>query len=203
MSTVYNKGLRPEDKPRVVTSVVATASGTVSTAKNQPDVFHWRLYLVLAPDAKAASKSVLFDMSPTLPPKGTFIITSKSTDTSQAQRKTELPLSTVGQHTVDQLIQLYLQKGMDRFNFDGEGMGCFYWTITGVQHLEAAGMLKPGSHKALEDFYKGQAKLHPERFPLPIQRGAFYCVFIPRARNGFGVNIEGGSGSKFGSVGRR
>ncbi|PIL30505.1 hypothetical protein GSI_07205 [Ganoderma sinense ZZ0214-1] len=177
MTTVFSKRLLQDDRERVVARVVVTASGTVSTVKNEPQVFHWRLYLVLAPDARlrpTSSQSVLFDMTPSLPPTGTFIIASKVEALSEARRKIELPLFTTGQPTVARLIHLFLEKGMDRYKFDSTGSGCYYWTMTGVQRLEEAGLIMPGSLKLLLDFHKEQAQLHPERHPLPVRRGEFY-----------------------------
>nr|VWP00502.1 WW domain-containing protein [Ganoderma boninense] len=179
-TTVYNKGLQPADKDRVVERVVATASAPVSAGKNEKKVFHWRLYLVLAPAAAAQSKpsstkSILFDMSPTTGGlTGTFIIASKVDAQSRSREKIELQFPTHGHPTVAHFIDLFLEKGMDRYNFNDKGMGCYHWTVTGIQHLEEAGMLTAGSAKSLDNFYKQQG---PQRCPVANEKGQFYwCV---------------------------
>ncbi len=186
MTTVFSKSLLQDDRECVVARVVVTASGSVSTAKDEPHVFHWRLYLALAraPGLElqaSASRSVLFDMIPSLPPTGTLVIASKREEVSRALRKIEMPFPTTGRPTIARFIQLFLEKGMDRYRFDSTGSGCYYWTMTGIQHLEEAGMIMPGSYKLLLNFHKEQAQLHPERHPLPVRQGEFYwCVTVLR-----------------------
>ncbi|KAI0262069.1 hypothetical protein BC834DRAFT_892949 [Gloeopeniophorella convolvens] len=91
----------------------APASGTMSTlTTDEQGIFHWRLYLILAPDpsptATGASQSVLFDMIPTNPPTGTLLVASNPPQTSGARVKIELPLETAGAPTVSRLVDPFV-----------------------------------------------------------------------------------------------
>ncbi|CDO77829.1 hypothetical protein BN946_scf184714.g4 [Trametes cinnabarina] len=180
MATVYDKGLVAADKDRVVSGIVVTASGTVSTSPDYPNYFHWRFYLILQPSntnlhaGMSQTHSVVFDMIPTNPPTGCFVITSKPESASTARLKIELPLATVGSPTVKQLIALFMEKGMNRYRFDDTGSGCLWWVTTGVRLLEQAGLLEAGACQKLEHFHHEHAKAHPERHPTPMRKGEFY-----------------------------
>lgn len=160
-----------------------TASGTVMTTVNEPNVFHWQLYLVLdeAPDSPTPNtKSVLIDMIPANPPTGTMYLSSLSTRGLDAQPKIELAISTSRTRppTVQQLVNLFLEKGMARYKFDDSGSGCLHWLMTGMQHLEDAGLVEPGASELLRAFHREQVELHPERHPMPIRHGTFYWYVV-------------------------
>ncbi|KAI0262045.1 hypothetical protein BC834DRAFT_406837 [Gloeopeniophorella convolvens] len=175
--TVYSKGLLPTDGGRAVTRIVVSASGTINTlSTDEQGVFHWRLYLVLAPDQSRAStsQSVLFDMVPTNPPVGTLIAASNPAPTSGARVKAELPFETMGGPTVGQLIELFLHKGMDRYKFDDSGSGCVYWVLMGLQHLQDAGLVESQAVESLRAFHDEQSRLSPANHQVPFRRGTFY-----------------------------
>lgn len=177
---VYDKPLRPEDRQRRILEIIVTASGTVNTTVNEPNVFHWQLYLVLdeAPNSSAPNtKSVLIDMIPANPPTGTMYLSSLSTRGLDTQPKIELAMSTSGTPppTVQRrLVDLFLENGMARYKFDDSGSGCLHWLMTGMQHLEDAGIVEPRASERLRAFHGEQVELHPERHPMPIRQGTFY-----------------------------
>ncbi|RDX44339.1 hypothetical protein OH76DRAFT_1359727 [Lentinus brumalis] len=172
--SVYDRLLRPGDKNCVVTTITVTASGTVITS-DEPNVFHWRMYLGLSMfPVVSRSKGVLLDMIPTNPPIGTLVVSSKDTASSRAHNKVELSIATVGSPTVAQIVQLFIEKGMHRYNFDDTGSGCLYWTATGIQHLQDARLVESGAVSKLWTFHMDQAARHPGRHPLPVRQGTFY-----------------------------
>ncbi|KAI0355883.1 hypothetical protein OH77DRAFT_1478764 [Trametes cingulata] len=181
--TVYDKPLLPADRERTVSTMLVTASGTINTTVNEPNVFHWQLYLLLSPSESATTattatntRSVLVDMIPANPPVGTIYVASKDTKGLDAEPKVELPLATAGSPlpTVQQLLDLLIEKGMDRYKFDETGSGCLHWIITAIQNLEEAGVLEEGASEKLREFHREQVELHPERHPMPIRKGTFY-----------------------------
>ncbi|KAI0768719.1 hypothetical protein BD413DRAFT_92515 [Trametes elegans] len=175
MSTVYDRLLEHRDKGRVVVRVIVSASGTVSTVPDAPNVFHWRFYLALAPSTTPGeSQSVTLDMIPANPPTGCLMISSNPTPASRAGVKIELPLATAGSPTVQEIIDLFKAKGMDRYRFDETGSGCLSWLLTGVDHLEQAGLVDAGASEKLRQFHQEQVALHPERHPMPLRQGKFY-----------------------------
>ncbi|EIW54935.1 uncharacterized protein TRAVEDRAFT_51070 [Trametes versicolor FP-101664 SS1] len=193
---VYDKPLRSKDRQRGISEIIVTASGSVNTTVNEPNVFHWQLYLALdeAPDSSAPdTKSVLIDMIPANPPTGTMYLSSLSTRGLDAQPKIELAISTSGTPppTVQRLVDLFFENGMARYKFDDSGSGCLHWLMTGMQHLEDAGLVEPGASERLRAFHREQVKLHPERHPMPVRQGTFYwyVAFISLMLQGFNDDI--------------
>ncbi|OJT12121.1 hypothetical protein TRAPUB_11346 [Trametes pubescens] len=185
---IYDRPLRSIDRQRRVTEILVIASGTINTTVNEPNVFHWQLYLLLEPDdpmseSATSSQSVLMDMIPTDPPTGTLYLASPAARGLDADPKVELAIATAGSGappTVQDLIDLFVAKGMDRYKFDDSGSGCLHWLMTGIQHLEDAGLVEPGASESLRTFHREQVKQHPERHPMPIRRGIFYCYETKR-----------------------
>ncbi|KAI0742826.1 hypothetical protein C8Q80DRAFT_1190863 [Daedaleopsis nitida] len=178
MATVYDRPLRQADRQRVVTRIAVTASGTRSTVSGAPNIFHWRMYLTLAPSPIGGSQSVLLDMIPTNPPTGCLIIESKDLPGSIATQKIELFILTAGSPTVQQIIDLFTTRGMHRYKFDATGSGCLWWVWTGLGYLEQAGLVEAGTTEKLRKFHHEQCSLHPERHPLPIRQGTFYWLAV-------------------------
>ncbi|KAI0668280.1 hypothetical protein C8Q78DRAFT_980585 [Trametes maxima] len=176
---VVDKPLHRTDRSRVVAEILVTASGTINTSVNEPNVFHWQLYLPLEgslPDSSPSTQSVLIDMIPANPPTGVMYLASRESRGLQADPKIELPILAASEPppTVQQIVDLLLGKGMDRYKFDESGSGCLHWLMTGVRHLEDAGLVEHGASDKLSTFHREQVKLHPERHPMPIRRGEFY-----------------------------
>lgn len=83
MSHTYDRPLHPIDRQWCVTKIVVIASGMINTTVNEPNVFHWQLYLLLEPDVPMAgsatsSQSVSIDMIPTNPLTGTLYLASQA-----------------------------------------------------------------------------------------------------------------------------
>ncbi|KAH9855701.1 hypothetical protein C2E23DRAFT_596631 [Lenzites betulinus] len=183
-SHTYDRPLRPIDRQRRVTEILVIASGTINTTVNEPNVFHWQLYLLLEPDVPTAgsatsSQSVLIDMIPTDPPTGTLYLASQAARGLDADPKVEFAIATAtagsdSPPTVQDLIDLFVAKGMNRYKFDDSGSGCLHWLMTGIQHLEDAGLVELGASSRLRAFHHKQVEQHPERHPMPIRRGTFY-----------------------------
>ncbi|KAI0741067.1 hypothetical protein C8Q76DRAFT_853265 [Earliella scabrosa] len=182
MATVYDRSLLDVDRQRVVAQVTVTGSGTLSTVSGSPNIFHWRLYLCLAPfqsippTTTQPSQSVLIDMIPANPPTGCMMIASKQDPGSRARVKIELQIATTGSPTVQQIIDLFLAKGMHRYNFDATGSGCLWWVWTGLGYLEQNRLVQAGATEMLRQFHQEQSRLHPERHPVPIRQGRFYWL---------------------------
>ncbi|KAH9854596.1 hypothetical protein C2E23DRAFT_817145 [Lenzites betulinus] len=176
MSTIYDKSLLPTDRDRTIAQVVLTASGTVITTLNEPNVFHWQFYLPLSTPATptTTTQAVVVDMIPVNPPTGCLLVSSTLEPACSAPTKIELPLAVVGSPTVKQFISIFQEKGMDRYKFDGTGSGCLWWVMTGVHHLEDAGLVEAGASLKLEQFHREHAESHPERHPMPLRKGEFY-----------------------------
>lgn len=68
---------------------------------------------------------------------------------------------------------------MNRYKFDDSGSGCLHWLMTGIQHLEDAGLVELGASLRLCAFHHKQVEQHLERHLMPIRRGTFYwCVIV-------------------------
>ncbi|KAI0370628.1 hypothetical protein BV20DRAFT_288977 [Pilatotrama ljubarskyi] len=183
-STVYDKPLLQADRQRTVNSILITASGTINTTLNEPNVFHWQLYMLLSPSEPAVltkTQSVVVDMIPANPPVGTVYVASKESTGLDAEPKVELSIATAGSPlpTIQQLLDLLIEKGVDRYMFDETGSGCLHWIITAVEQLEGAGLVEPAASAKLRDFHREQVKQHPERHPMPIRKGTFYWYVSP------------------------
>ena len=181
MSTIYDRQLLQEDRQRTVVGITVTTSGSTSTVSGEPAIFHWHLYLVLGPSTAPTaevpgviSQSVLIDMIPVNPPTGCMVITSKRQPCSESNVKAELEIATTGSPTVQQIIDLFKSKGMDRYNFDDTGSGCLWWLWTGLEYLEQAHLVETSATEKLRRFHSEQVTLHPERHPIPMRQGTFY-----------------------------
>ncbi|KAI0643293.1 hypothetical protein C8Q79DRAFT_915652 [Trametes meyenii] len=202
---VFDKPLYRADRSRSVTEILVTASGTINTTVNEPSVFHWQLYLIpRAPESSthlvsgnplegssptnssSGSQSVLIDMIPANPPTGVMYLASRESRGLHADPKIELPIQVAlspQAPTVQQIVDLFLEKGMGRYKFDESGSGCLHWLMTGVRHLEDAGLVERGASENLRVFHREQVELHPERHPMPIRRGVFWCVTYESCTN--------------------
>ncbi|KAI0725771.1 hypothetical protein C8Q72DRAFT_576667 [Fomitopsis betulina] len=184
MATVYDRAFKPIDRDQTVAKIVVTASGAggnIAATPNGsgglvPNIYHWRLYLVLLPNPliPTRSQSVLLDIIPANPPTGCLVISSKEMPASTAPGKVELTLFPAGSPTVQQIVDLFKNKGMDRYMFDATGSGCLWWVTVGVRHLEEAGLVEAGASRTLQMFHHEHARAHPERHPMPVRQGRFY-----------------------------
>ncbi|KAJ3542251.1 hypothetical protein NM688_g5991 [Phlebia brevispora] len=174
---VFEKLLKAEDRPRLVTTLRVT--GTIA-----PDatVYHWHIELCLAPtedgsESNDASRTVVFDMTPTGPGEAGILIVKSNSDSSTSfvpSDQFELDIQVKERHTVQEYLNFFVNKGMQRYKFDDTGSGCYHWVVTVLAHLESNGWIPQGSLSDLEAFRAEQRKLRPDNIPTPYPKGQFY-----------------------------
>ncbi|TFY68850.1 hypothetical protein EVG20_g3385 [Dentipellis fragilis] len=187
-STVYTKQFNPTDDGRAVSQIIVNASGNISTAQDLPDIWHWRLHLLLSPDpqdsdrnpnstpTRIESRSVVLDMIPAASSTGTMCITSKPTTELHSPNSAELAFAPIPDITITvrRIVDLFLSKGMDRYTYNDRYTGCVLWVRTGIEHLQDAGWVERGAVERLDAFYREQTALQPRNLEEPFGRGVFY-----------------------------
>ena len=173
MATTWTKGFLAVDKPRIVSTIVVTASGTADGVAP----FHWRFYTVLNPapqDSGLNSASVLFDMIPVNDNKGCLMVASKIQEASTAPLKVELRIPCATECTTHQIFECLTRHGLDRYLFTENGTGCLFWVLKAVEQLGQAGYVDIGAIDKLRAFRDEEIQLHPARHPDALREGTFY-----------------------------
>lgn len=166
-ATTFTRLLQTADKARLIESIVVVGA-PVSDAIDS--VLHWQIFAIID-----NTKSVLFDLIPggSDGRTGVLMITSKQGSYDGSAKATHRVAVSDG-ITVQQLFDLILRNGRDRYKYDDTGSGCRYWCTVVLGDLEAVGMIEAGSHKSFLQYVADQAAIAPAVFPMPVRQGQFY-----------------------------
>jgi hypothetical protein len=75
---------------------------------------------------------------------------------------------------VQDVIDLILAKGRDRYKLTEGGSGCRYWCKTVVRDLEDHQFVRGGSSDQLEGYMRSLHAVHGNWVPYPLYKGTFY-----------------------------
>ncbi|KAF2462160.1 hypothetical protein BDY21DRAFT_360142 [Lineolata rhizophorae] len=135
---------------------------------------HWCLYL-----QTGENSSVRIDMVPSYyvastviqgGSKGNLIISKLEYEYSSNATKVVTIQPPQGL-CVSDVIDTLLAAGRDKYEFNGEGVGCRMWTADALNLLEKKGW---GSSTNYEAAKQAIAKLWPDGTDLPLDHGAYY-----------------------------
>lgn len=119
-----------------------------SDQDGNPPTNHWAAFLQLT-----GPSSVRLDMMPGWGSnglRGKIELTSKNYPLTNNAIKT-LDFTTVGAPTVQQIVDLIIKNGRQKYTFAEEEEGCRYWIYTFAGDLQDAGLISDGSKEETWD----------------------------------------------------
>lgn len=159
-----------EIRSRQVQAIYVVAHDTLPNGGN-----HWCFYF-----QSSESASICIDMTPTysLPStalhdgsKGNIIISALSCIYPSSATKT-IRLSVCANLTVGRVVDLLIQSGRDKYEFDSEGRGCRMWTTDQVNLLEKQQMITNSAQAA--ETRNAILTQYPSETPYPLVMGTYY-----------------------------
>ncbi|THH07733.1 hypothetical protein EW145_g3184 [Phellinidium pouzarii] len=166
-STTFTRLYAASDKHQVVKTIIVAGSPTTDPNSS---LLHWRIFATTS-----GSKSVLFDVIPGGSDGRTGVLTVVSKQYAYSKSATGICVfNIVNEITVQQLFDLMLQKGRDRYSYDDTGSGCRYWCTVILGDLEAAAIIEVGSQNSFLQYVAAHAVINPAAYPMPVRKGQFY-----------------------------
>lgn len=141
-----------------------------------PQYFHWQFYLCLR---EFPTQSVVLDMTPggLDGNTGILMVSTKNivptTDKDRNLLIREVAILGSSRITVQGLIDLLTSKGLTRYRFNHEGMGCRWWCEVVMQSFEDEGHVEDGTASGLDRWWFTVAASEKRVFPIKI-KGSFY-----------------------------
>jgi hypothetical protein len=74
---------------------------------------------------------------------------------------------------MDEIIQFYQAKGLDRFRFNEQGSGCRSYSRRVLVEMEIDGLVAPGTGDRLEDWAKEMREKLPDNVPEIWDQGTY------------------------------
>jgi hypothetical protein len=136
---------------------------------------HWCFYLNLS-----SAASISLDMTPTYTApstvlhdgsKGNITISALPSTYPSSATKT-ICLNVCANLSVGRVIDLLIQSGRDRYDFNSEGRGCRMWTTDKITLFEGQGIITDPA-QAVEARSAILAE-YPSGKPFPLDVGAYY-----------------------------
>ncbi|OBT88816.1 hypothetical protein VE02_03118 [Pseudogymnoascus sp. 03VT05] len=159
-----------EIRSRHIQAIHVVAHETLPNGGN-----HWCFYLKLSEAA-----SICIDMPPTYSvpstalqncSKGNIIISDLSCIYPSSATKT-IRLSVWANLTVGRVVDLLIQSGRDKYEFDSEGRGCRMWTTDQVNLLEKHRIITNSAQTA--EARNAILTQYPSETPYPLAEGTYY-----------------------------
>ncbi|KAK7692113.1 hypothetical protein QCA50_003732 [Cerrena zonata] len=167
MDTLYLRRYRQSDHAlRVPTSIATTAQSTTSDS----NVYHWHIYFCLG------EESVLFDIIPGADLRtGVLMILSQDTARTTCADALEYATQpTSSDFTIQNYIDLFIEKRLDKYIYTDTGSGCRWWCTTVLEKLEEAQLIPKGSTTDFLEWVNAKAHELPSKIPMPVRKGQFY-----------------------------
>ncbi|KFZ18149.1 hypothetical protein V501_01343 [Pseudogymnoascus sp. VKM F-4519 (FW-2642)] len=157
-------------RSRPVQAIYIVAHDTLPDGAN-----HWCFYLKLSPAASicinmvptySAPSTVLHDGS-----KGNIILSALSSIYPPFATKT-VCLSVCANLTVGRVIDVLVQSGRDKYDFNSEGRGCRMWTTDQIELFERERIITDPVQAA--EARSAILTEYPSEKPFPLDVGAYY-----------------------------
>ncbi|OBT59518.1 hypothetical protein VE04_00555 [Pseudogymnoascus sp. 24MN13] len=136
---------------------------------------HWCFYLQLSSDASICVNMVPTYSSPStiLPDgsKGNIILSALPSICPSSATKT-ICLSVCANLTVGCVLDLLVQSGRDKYDFNSEGRGCRMWTTDQIALFERQGVITDSAQAA--EARSVILTEYPSVKPFPLDVGAYY-----------------------------
>jgi hypothetical protein len=160
----------------VVIGTVAEYSTACDGGSELAVYFHWQLFLPLR---EFPTQSVVLDMTPGGLDGTTGILMASTQNALQPHYSDpnilthEVAVTSSSQITVQGLVDKLISKGLTRYMFNGQGMGCRWWCEVVMQMLEDDGYVEEGTVADLDRWWLITTVGDP-RVPSTKIKGSFY-----------------------------